>query len=157
HLHAVEEILRVFEGQADVWIGEAHVTLTPGQLVVVPAGRKHGFANNGTTVLRIQSTLAEPVFEAAYDDNRATPRRWLPGELRPCANKQCISQECISGVTQFWKSDGRRAQRRPVMVLRSSRHNCAVYSAALQFHEGKRQFHNWGASMRSCKSMKLAL
>ena len=31
------------------------------QLVVVPAGRKHGFANNGITVLRIQSTLAEPV------------------------------------------------------------------------------------------------
>ena len=46
HLHAVEEILRVFEGQADVWIGETHVTLTPGQLVV-PAGRKHGFANTG--------------------------------------------------------------------------------------------------------------
>jgi quercetin dioxygenase-like cupin family protein len=57
HLHAVEEILRVFEGQAEVWIGEAR----------------------GKTVLRIQSTLAEPVFEAAYDDKRETPRRWLPG------------------------------------------------------------------------------
>ena len=45
----------------------------------MPAGRKHGFANNGTTTLRIQSTLAEPVFEAAYDDKRETPRRWLPG------------------------------------------------------------------------------
>jgi mannose-6-phosphate isomerase-like protein (cupin superfamily) len=78
HLHAVEEILRVFEGQAEVWIGEARVTLTAGQLVVVPAGRKHGFANSGKTVLRIQSTLAEPVFEAAYDDKRETPRRWLP-------------------------------------------------------------------------------
>jgi mannose-6-phosphate isomerase-like protein (cupin superfamily) len=76
HPHAVEEILRVFEGQADVSVGEAHVTLTPGQLVVVPAGRKHGFANNGTTALRTQSTLAEPVFEAAYDDKRETPRRW---------------------------------------------------------------------------------
>jgi len=60
-------------------IGETDVTLTPGQLVVVPAGRKHGFANNSTTTLRIQSTLAEPVFEAAYDDKRETPRRWLPG------------------------------------------------------------------------------
>ena len=60
-----------------VWIGEAHVTLTAGQFAV-PAGRKHGFANNGTTTLRIQSTLAEPVFEAAYDDKRETPRRWLP-------------------------------------------------------------------------------
>jgi hypothetical protein len=44
----------------------------------VPAGRKHGFANSGRSVLRIQSTLAEPVFEAAYDDERETPRRWLP-------------------------------------------------------------------------------
>ena len=79
HPHAVEEILRVFEGQADVSVGEAHVTLTPGQLVVVPAGRKHGFANNGTTTLRIQSTLAEPVFQAAYDDKRETPRRVVAG------------------------------------------------------------------------------
>jgi mannose-6-phosphate isomerase-like protein (cupin superfamily) len=79
HLHAVEEIVRVFEGQAEVWSGEARVTLTAGQLVVVPAGRKHGFSNGGKTVLRIQSTLAEPVFEAAYDDKRETPRRWLPG------------------------------------------------------------------------------
>ena len=79
HLHAVEEILRVFEGEAEVWIDETRMTLTAGQLVVVPAGRKHGFSNTGKTVLRIQSTLAEPVFEAAYDDKRETPRRWLPG------------------------------------------------------------------------------
>ena len=79
HLHAVEEILHVFEGQAEVWIDETRMTLTPGQLVVVPAGRKHGFSNTGNTVLRIQSTLAAPVFEAAYDDKRETPRRYLPG------------------------------------------------------------------------------
>ena len=78
HLHAVEEVLRVFEGQADVWIGDEHATLKAGQLVVVPAGRKHGFSNNGSGTLRIQSTLAEPVFEAAYDDKRETPRRWVP-------------------------------------------------------------------------------
>jgi hypothetical protein len=29
--------------------------------------------------LHIMSTLAAPVFEAAYDDKRETPRRWLPG------------------------------------------------------------------------------
>jgi len=55
-----------------------HVTLTNGQLVIVPAGRKHGFSNIGKTVLHIESTLAAPVFEAAYDDKRETPRRWLP-------------------------------------------------------------------------------
>ena len=79
HLHAVEEVLRVIEGQAEVWIGEARATLSAGQLVVVPAGRKHGFSNTGTSVLHIESTLASPVFEAAYDDKRETPRRYLPG------------------------------------------------------------------------------
>ena len=78
HLHAVEEVLHVIEGQADVWIDSEHVTLTGGQLAVVPAGRKHGFSNTGTTILHIASALAAPVFEAAYDDKRETPRRWLP-------------------------------------------------------------------------------
>jgi quercetin dioxygenase-like cupin family protein len=78
HLHAVEEVLHVLEGSADVWIDDSHATLTGGQLAIVPAGRKHGFSNNGTTALHIQSTLAAPVFEAAYDDKRESPRRWLP-------------------------------------------------------------------------------
>jgi quercetin dioxygenase-like cupin family protein len=78
HLHAVEEVLHVLEGWADVWIDDSHATLTSGQLAIVPAGRKHGFSNNGTTVLHIQSTLAAPVFEAAYADKRESPRRWLP-------------------------------------------------------------------------------
>src|SRR3954470_13669020 len=79
HLHAVEEVLHVLEGEAAVWAGETHATLTPGQLMIVPAGIKHGFANSGSGTLHIQSTLAAPVFEAAYDDKRETPRRWLPG------------------------------------------------------------------------------
>jgi mannose-6-phosphate isomerase-like protein (cupin superfamily) len=78
HLHAVEEVLCVRDGRADVWIDDSHVTLTSGQLVVVPAGRKHGFSNSGTTTLHIESTLAAPVFKAAYDDERESPRRWLP-------------------------------------------------------------------------------
>ncbi len=79
HLHAVEEVLHVLEGEADVWVEETHATLKPGQLMIVPAGIKHGFANSGSGTLHIQSTLAAPVFEAAYDDKRETPRRWLPG------------------------------------------------------------------------------
>jgi mannose-6-phosphate isomerase-like protein (cupin superfamily) len=79
HLHAVEEVLLVQDGRADVWIDGAHATLTSGQLMIVPAGRKHGFSNSGVAILHILSTLAAPVFEAAYDDKRETPRRWLPG------------------------------------------------------------------------------
>ena len=78
HLHAVEEVLHVLEGEADVWVGAQHATLIAGQLMMVPAGVKHGFANSGSGTLHIQSTLAAPVFEAAYDDKRETPRRWLP-------------------------------------------------------------------------------
>jgi quercetin dioxygenase-like cupin family protein len=79
HLHAVEEVLHVLAGEADVWVEETRARLTAGQLMIVPAGVKHGFANFGTSELHIQSTLAAPVFEAAYDDKRETPRRWLPG------------------------------------------------------------------------------
>ncbi len=78
HLHAVEEVLHVLRGQADVWVEDRRATLRAGQLVVVPAGRKHGFSNSGAGELHIESTLASPVFEAAYDDKRETPRRWLP-------------------------------------------------------------------------------
>ncbi len=79
HLHAVEEVLHVVEGGPDVWVDDTHGTLTSGQLVIVLAGCKHGFSNTGTTTLHILSTLAAPLFEAAYDDKRETPRRWLPG------------------------------------------------------------------------------
>src|SRR4051795_1766471 len=79
HLHAVEEILHVLDGSADVWLDDRHETLTSGQLTIVPAGRKHGFSNAGSGVLHIRSILASPVFEAPYDDKREPPRRWLPG------------------------------------------------------------------------------
>jgi quercetin dioxygenase-like cupin family protein len=78
HLHAVEEVLTVLEGEAEVWVEADRRRVTAGQSVVVPAGLKHGFRNTGTGLLRVQAILASPVFEAAYDDARETPRRWLP-------------------------------------------------------------------------------
>jgi mannose-6-phosphate isomerase-like protein (cupin superfamily) len=70
HLYAIEEVLCVRDGQADVWVDDTHATLTSGKMVIVPAGRRHGFSNNGKTILHIESTLAAPVFEAVYDDKR---------------------------------------------------------------------------------------
>jgi quercetin dioxygenase-like cupin family protein len=78
HLHAVEEILTVLEGEAEVWIEGERRRLVAGHSAIVPAGRKHGFTNTGEGILRVQAILAAPVFEAAYDDARETPRRWLP-------------------------------------------------------------------------------
>jgi mannose-6-phosphate isomerase-like protein (cupin superfamily) len=80
HLHAVEEVLTVLEGEAEIWVETDRRRVTAGQSVVVPAGRKHGFLNCGTSILRVQAILASPVFEAAYDDARETPRRWLPAQ-----------------------------------------------------------------------------
>ena len=79
HLHAVEEILTVLEGEALVWMEDERRQLSAGQSAVIPAGRKHGFENTGAGILHVQAILAAPVFEAAYDDARETPRRWLPG------------------------------------------------------------------------------
>jgi quercetin dioxygenase-like cupin family protein len=78
HLHAVEEILTVLAGQAEVWLGDERASLAAGQSLVVPAGRKHGFRNAGTSILHVQATLAAPIFEAAFDDAREVSRRWLP-------------------------------------------------------------------------------
>jgi mannose-6-phosphate isomerase-like protein (cupin superfamily) len=78
HLHAVEEVLTVLAGCAEIWVGEERATVTAGQSVIIPAGHRHGFRNNGKAVLHVEATLAAPMFEAAFEDLRETGRRWLP-------------------------------------------------------------------------------
>ena len=78
HLHAVEEVLTVLEGQAEFWIADQEQTLTAGQSMIVPAGVKHGFRNTGAGTLHVLATLAAPIFEAAFEDAREVSRRWLP-------------------------------------------------------------------------------
>jgi quercetin dioxygenase-like cupin family protein len=78
HLHAVEEILTVLHGEAEIWIeGELRAS-NAGQSVVIPAGRKHGFRNVGTETLHVLATLAAPIFEASFDDQKEVSRRWVP-------------------------------------------------------------------------------
>ena len=78
HLHAVEEVLTVLKGQAEIWVENEREAVSAGQSVIVPAGRHHGFRNTGTAVLHVQSTLAAPIFEASYQDKKETSRRWVP-------------------------------------------------------------------------------
>ena len=79
HLHAVEEVLTVLDGRAEIWIEDERATLTAGQSAIVPAGRKHGFRNTGDGTLHVQATLAAPIFEASFDDSReVVSRRWVP-------------------------------------------------------------------------------
>ena len=78
HLHAVEEVLTVLDGLAEIWVEEEKATVGPNQSVVIPAGRRHGFRNVGEKVLHVQAALAASSFEASFDDPREVSRRWLP-------------------------------------------------------------------------------
>jgi quercetin dioxygenase-like cupin family protein len=79
HHHAVEEVLTVLNGVAEVWLNEQTQTVQAGQSLIIPAGQPHGFRNVGPTQLHLQFVLGAPIFEAAYEDHRETPRRWRPG------------------------------------------------------------------------------
>ena len=76
HSHPVEEVLTVHEGEADMWIGDQHVTVPAGQSLMIPAGRQHGFRNSGKVTLHIHAVLASPVFEATPEGQTEPVRRW---------------------------------------------------------------------------------
>lgn len=80
HMHAVEEVLEVVEGSAEIWVGDETVAATGGHSVIIPAGTRHGFRNAAKTgILHMRATLASPIFEASYDDERAEQsRRYVP-------------------------------------------------------------------------------
>lgn len=80
HTHTVEEVLTVLAGQADVWVGDEHRTLSAGQSVIVAPGQRHGFRNSGATTLHVHATLAAPIFEAAFDAKSELRRRWARPE-----------------------------------------------------------------------------
>lgn len=78
HIHAVEEVLEVIEGQAEIVLGDESRVVTNNQSVVIPAGMRHGFKNVGDGILRVRATLAAAIFEASYDDRRELSRRYSP-------------------------------------------------------------------------------
>lgn len=78
HLHAVEEVLEVFEGTAEIWLGDKKAIVVADQSVLIPAGCKHGFRNVGEGILHVRATLASSIFEATYESNVEQSRRWIP-------------------------------------------------------------------------------
>ena len=78
HVHVVEEVLRVIEGEAEVIVGDEQDRLGPGDAVTIAAGIVHGFTNTGTAPLRVLAILASPIFEAHYVDPPRDVRRWMP-------------------------------------------------------------------------------
>lgn len=82
HLHAVEEVLRIVAGTADVWVADERQTVTAPASVLIPAGIVHGFRNVGETTLQVLAILAEPVFEAHYIEPERDVRRWPPAQAQ---------------------------------------------------------------------------
>lgn len=80
HLHAVEEVLEVMDGEAEVILRSENLTLRANQSIVIPAGARHGFRNIGRGILKVRATLASPIFEASYDDRAEQSRRWIPSD-----------------------------------------------------------------------------
>ena len=78
HVHAVEEVLQVMDGVAEIWLESRKWRVEANQSVLIPAGAKHGFRNAGQSTLHMRSTLAASVFEASYDDRTELSRRWSP-------------------------------------------------------------------------------
>ena len=78
HVHAVEEVLEVIAGEAEIWIGEEKSIVRANQSVLIPAGFRHGFRNVLTTTLHVRATLAASIFEASYDNKIESSRRWSP-------------------------------------------------------------------------------
>jgi len=77
HLHAVEEVLEVVEGTAEIQLGKERAVVTANQSVLIPAGVKHGFKNLESAMLHVRATLAAPIFEATYDTDGIS-RHWVP-------------------------------------------------------------------------------
>lgn len=78
HIHSVEEVLEIMEGQAEVYIGSQSHIVSANKSVLIPAGVRHGFKNVGTGILKVRATLAASIFEASYDDGREASRRYNP-------------------------------------------------------------------------------
>lgn len=80
HLHAVEEVLEVIEGTAEITLRDESRIVTANQSVLIPAGARHGFRNVGTGTLHVRATLAAAIFEASYDDRNELSRRYVPAD-----------------------------------------------------------------------------
>lgn len=78
HIHAVEEVLEVMDGIAEITLGGESWIVTVNQSVLIPAGAPHGFKNVGTGTLKVRATMAASIFEASYEARSELSRRYSP-------------------------------------------------------------------------------
>lgn len=79
HMHAVEEVLTVVDGEAEIMVGGETTIGRAGTSVLIPAGVMHGFRNIADgRQLHMRAILASCIFEASYADAREQSRRYVP-------------------------------------------------------------------------------
>ena len=78
HIHAVEEVLEVMEGEAEIYLGDETRIVRADQSVVIAAGARHGFKNIGAGILKVRATMAASIFEASYVGRSDASRRYSP-------------------------------------------------------------------------------
>ena len=84
HLHAVEEVLSVVAGRAEVWVEEERGMLGANQSLIIPVGDAGtASAMSGTPFCTCKQRSAASSFEASFDDPRELSRRWLPRSPTP--------------------------------------------------------------------------
>ena len=81
HSHKVEEVLTVFSGKMEVWLGQEKTTLTKNESIVVPAGLERGFRNIGDEPLHLHAVLAAPFFEANLTSSDERSVRWIEPQI----------------------------------------------------------------------------
>ena len=62
HRHDYDEVIVVQEGRATCVAGDEHRDVKAGDIIVIPAGTPHRFANSGDTPLRQLDIDANPKF-----------------------------------------------------------------------------------------------
>lgn len=82
--HAVEEVLEVTKGCAEIFVAAESGFAGVSQSVLIPAGVSHSFRNSGDKTLRVRATLASPAFEAIYESSNKVSRRWIRGCSAAC-------------------------------------------------------------------------
>ena len=82
HIHAVEEVLEVFTGRAEIWLEDDKQIVEANQSVLIPAGARHGFRNIGSETLHVRATLASSIFEGQYDSTQGNEPSLVPPQPR---------------------------------------------------------------------------
>ncbi|MDQ3646627.1 MAG: cupin domain-containing protein [Actinomycetota bacterium] len=63
HRHAVDEVVVILDGEAEVTLGDQKVFPAPGDVVFIPAGAVHGHRNVGEGPLEIHATFPSTLID----------------------------------------------------------------------------------------------